>query len=75
MNGQRGRSKTLWAAVDAPNSIYADAIRSIKLSLDFRARRGLSGDRLDVASSDGRQVDNCSRRRKSDGRRAVDASC
>jgi len=33
-NGQQGRSKTLWAAVDAPNSIYADAIRSIKLSLD-----------------------------------------
>jgi len=29
-----GRSQILWAAVDAPNSAYADAIRSIKLSLD-----------------------------------------
>jgi succinoglycan biosynthesis transport protein ExoP len=33
-NVQRGRSKMLWSAVDAPNSAYADAIRSIKLSLD-----------------------------------------
>ena len=33
-NIQRGRSKMLWSAVDAPNSAYADAIRSIKLSLD-----------------------------------------
>jgi succinoglycan biosynthesis transport protein ExoP len=30
----RGRSRMLWNAVDAPNSAYADAIRSIKLSLD-----------------------------------------
>ncbi len=30
----RGRSGMLWSAVDAPNSAYADAIRSIKLSLD-----------------------------------------
>jgi succinoglycan biosynthesis transport protein ExoP len=29
-----GPSQILWAAVDAPNSAYADAIRSIKLSLD-----------------------------------------
>jgi polysaccharide biosynthesis transport protein len=29
-----GRSQILWAAVDAPNSAYADAIRSIKLSLE-----------------------------------------
>jgi polysaccharide biosynthesis transport protein len=29
-----GCSQTLWAAVDAPNSAYADAIRLIKLSLD-----------------------------------------
>ena len=28
------RSEMLWAAVNAPNSAYADAIRSIKLSLD-----------------------------------------
>ena len=33
-NVQRGRSRMLWNAVDAPNSAYADAIRSIKLSLD-----------------------------------------
>jgi succinoglycan biosynthesis transport protein ExoP len=33
-NLQRGRSQMLWNAVDAPNSAYADAIRSIKLSLD-----------------------------------------
>ena len=33
----QGRSRTLWAAVDAPNSAYADAIRSIKLSLDSGA--------------------------------------
>ena len=33
-NDQRGRSRMLWNAVDAPNSAYADAIRSIKLSLD-----------------------------------------
>jgi polysaccharide biosynthesis transport protein len=30
----RARSQMFWAAVDAPNSAYADAIRSIKLSLD-----------------------------------------
>lgn len=30
----RTEPKVLWAAVDAPNSIYADAIRSINLSLD-----------------------------------------
>ena len=30
----RRRARVLWAAVDAPNSAYADAIRSIKLSLD-----------------------------------------
>ena len=30
----RRRSRVLWAAVNAPNSAYADAIRSIKLSLD-----------------------------------------
>jgi polysaccharide biosynthesis transport protein len=33
-NVHRGHSKMLWNAVDAPNSAYADAIRSIKLSLD-----------------------------------------
>jgi len=33
-NDLRGRSRMLWNAVDAPNSAYADAIRSIKLSLD-----------------------------------------
>lgn len=33
-NAHRGRSRMLWNAVDAPNSAYADAIRSIKLSLD-----------------------------------------
>jgi len=33
-NDPRGRSKMLWNAVDAPNSAYADAIRSVKLSLD-----------------------------------------
>jgi polysaccharide biosynthesis transport protein len=33
-NDHRGRSRMLWNAVDAPNSAYADAIRSIKLSLD-----------------------------------------
>ena len=33
-NARRGRSQMLWNAVDAPNSPYADAIRSIKLSLD-----------------------------------------
>lgn len=33
-NDLRGRSRMLWSAVEAPNSAYADAIRSIKLSLD-----------------------------------------
>ena len=33
-NELRGRSQMLWNAVDAPNSAYADAIRSVKLSLD-----------------------------------------
>jgi succinoglycan biosynthesis transport protein ExoP len=33
-NELRGRSRMLWNAVDAPNSAYADAIRSVKLSLD-----------------------------------------
>lgn len=33
-NEHRGRPRMLWNAVDAPNSAYADAIRSIKLSLD-----------------------------------------
>jgi polysaccharide biosynthesis transport protein len=39
-NIQRGRSKMLWSAVDAPNSAYADAIRSIKLSLDSGSDAG-----------------------------------
>lgn len=33
-NVHRGRAQMLWNAVDAPNSSYADAIRSIKLSLE-----------------------------------------
>ena len=33
-NASHDRSEILWAAVNAPNSAYADAIRSIKLSLD-----------------------------------------
>jgi len=33
-NAPRGRSQMLWNAVNAPDSAYADAIRSIKLSLD-----------------------------------------
>ncbi|WP_426527984.1 polysaccharide biosynthesis tyrosine autokinase [Bradyrhizobium sp. McL0615] len=33
-NDHRGRSRMLWNAIDAPNSAYADAIRSVKLSLD-----------------------------------------
>lgn len=39
-NDLRGRSRMLWNAVDAPNSAYADAIRSIKLSLDSGADAG-----------------------------------
>ena len=35
-----GRSQILWAAVDAPNSAYADAIRSLKLSLDSGPEAG-----------------------------------
>jgi polysaccharide biosynthesis transport protein len=36
----RRRSRVLWAAVNAPNSAYADAIRSIKLSLDSESDAG-----------------------------------
>lgn len=39
---RRGRSQILWAAVDAPNSAYADAIRSLKLSLDSGPDAGCS---------------------------------
>jgi polysaccharide biosynthesis transport protein len=35
-----GGSRILWAAVNAPNSAYADAIRSIKLSLDSGPEAG-----------------------------------
>jgi len=38
--GRRGRSQMLWSAVNAPNSAYADAIRSIKLSLDSEPDSG-----------------------------------
>lgn len=39
-NEHRGRARMLWSAIDAPNSAYADAIRSIKLSLDSGADAG-----------------------------------
>jgi len=39
-NDLRGRSRMLWNAVDAPNSAYADAIRSIKLALDSGPEAG-----------------------------------
>ena len=39
-NDLRGRSKMLWSAVDAPNSAYADAIHSVKLSLDSGSDAG-----------------------------------
>lgn len=39
-NELRGRSRMLWNAVDAPNSAYADAIRSVKLSLDSEPDAG-----------------------------------
>jgi succinoglycan biosynthesis transport protein ExoP len=41
-DGSRGRSRIIWAAVDAPNSAYADAIRSMKLSLDSEPDAGHS---------------------------------
>jgi succinoglycan biosynthesis transport protein ExoP len=33
-SAHRGRSQMLWNAVNAPNSAYADAIRTLKLALD-----------------------------------------
>jgi succinoglycan biosynthesis transport protein ExoP len=39
-DGRPSRSRIIWAAVDAPNSAYADAIRSMKLSLDSEPDAG-----------------------------------